>query len=173
MDARKKKVLIVLAIASVILVWRLYAIVTEYLPSTTRADSVAEVVPAAKDQTSVRKDSMEEVWNAQTKVTEQSWGRDPFSNVLRVLNLDSSNEEVVSREPPPAPSILFTGVSMSDDQWLAALDGNIVRVGDTVEEDCRIIEITKHSVVLKSKGWVFTYALGSQKPEIRPFSEEP
>ena len=62
---------------------------------------------------------------------------------------------------------------MSDDQWLAALDGNIVRVGDTVEEDCRIIEITKHSVVLKSKGWVFTYALGSQKPEIRPFSEEP
>lgn len=174
MDARRKKVLIILSVASLILVWRLYVIFTEYLPATSQAGPAPVAVGPVNNQTTSHKDdSMKDIWKAQEKVTELSWGRDPFANVLRVLNLGPDDKEVISSEPPTPPSIQFTGVSMSEDQWLAAWQGNIVRVGDMVKEDFEVVGIDKHSVTLKSDGWLFTYALGSQKPEIRPFTEEP
>lgn len=178
MDARKKKVLTVLCLGSVILVWRVYAIITTYLPpASASADAGTSAdVPAANLNVPVEADrDMARRLVEQERIAEQDWGRNPFSEVPWMRSNDSGETRVtpVVNTPPSAPSILLTGVSKSDDQWLAAVRDKIMRVGDVVDGAYEIVEIDGHSITLASRGWAFTYRMGSEAAQVRPLREEP
>jgi|CXWL01.1.fsa_nt_gi hypothetical protein len=175
---RKKKIIVVLSAASVILVWRVSAVMTKYFPASaaaqpTAGESVAQT-PIAPT-VSVEEDKID--WKAQRLVETQPWGRNPFdleTSYQRKAKPEAARPEVV-KTPPPAPQtqMRLTGVSRSGEQWLAAVGGRIMRVGDKLEERFKVTEITNSSVTLECQGWAFVYSLGSQEPVIRPVGERP
>jgi len=183
MAARKRKVLVVLSAASVILVWRLSAL-TEYLPSATQtrpieATAVPETPEAPVEGRPAKPDpNMKEVWEAQAAVVAQEWGRDPFADMPWLAHADDPQAQPPSdtparRPPPAAPGLRFTGVSKSGEQWLAVVDGRIVRVGDHLDGSFVVHEITMNSVTLKADGWLYQYGLKSAKATVYPESEAP
>ncbi len=174
MQARKKKVLTVLCIGSVILVWRGYALIARYAPSVAQANSNTEMIepvpPAVVSSRDV--ENMDETWEKQRLAAELPWGRNPCAALYRPTDTTDGGDQVIaSPDAPPAPTIKLSGVSRSGDQWLAAVEGNIVRIGDVVVGGCRVIEITKHSITLESAGWTFTYAMGGETAVVRRSSE--
>jgi hypothetical protein len=180
MDARRKKVLMVLCVASLILAWRIYAVVTGGTPAAVQANpapvavDAGPVVPIAT-QTASPVDSPA-LWESQQAVAAQAWGRDPFADVEAVSQPEEAAEEAKAQEEtgaPPTPSLRFSGVSSSDNNWLAVVQGNIVRVGDFIDGRYKVVEITKRSLTLAADGWTFRYELGSDAPFIRPPSENP
>ncbi|MFQ5412272.1 MAG: hypothetical protein ACE5EC_08230 [Phycisphaerae bacterium] len=179
MDARKKKVLTILCIGSVILVWRMYAVVTTYLlPSPAHADvGTSESLPAANLIALGGMDrDMANRLAEQDRISQQDWGRNPFSKVPWMRSSIDPGDAVVEsivNTPPSAPSILLTGVSKSDDKWLASVRDKIVRVGDVVDGAYRIVEIDRHSITLASRGWAYTYRMGSKEAHVRPLRKEP
>lgn len=183
MAVRKQKVLIVLSVASVILVWRLSAL-TKYLPSATQAKpvdatAVQETPEAPVEERPARPDpNMKEVWEAQAAVVAQGWGRDPFADMPWLARADEPQTQPpsdmpVRRAPPSAPGLRFTGVSRSGEQWLAVVDGRIVRVGDHLDGSFVVHEITMNSVTLKADGWRYQYGLKSEEATVYPESETP
>ncbi|MBN2562439.1 MAG: hypothetical protein JXQ75_16055 [Phycisphaerae bacterium] len=181
MDARKKKVLTVLCIGSVILTWRVYALIVKQVPSAAEAGpaltSVYDDSAGNSNQYAESQKDMAGIWEQQAAVGSQPWGRDPFADVQgarREPEPRRMEETVPDRGPPPeAPSLNFTGVSMSDGQWLAVVRRSIVRVGDVIDEEFRVTDITKRSVTISSRGWAFRYELGVKEPVVRPLWEEP
>lgn len=174
MDARKKKVLTVLCIGSVILVWRGYSLFTQYTPSAAQANSAAKTIePAPVITVSAQEDeNMAETLEKQRLAAEQPWGRNPCAALYRPVDTRTGAEQVIaSPDAPTAPAIKLSGVSRSGDQWLAAVEGNIVRVGDEVVEGYRVIKIAQHAITLESDGWTFTYAMGAEAAVVRPSSE--
>ncbi len=176
MDARKKKVLTVLCLGSVILVWRVYAIITTYLPPASASADAGTLsdLPAANLIAPIETDrDMARRLVEQERIAQQDWGRNPFSEVPWMRSNDSGETLVAPVvAPPSAPSILLTGVSKSDDQWLAAVRDKIMRVGDVVDGAYQIVEIDGHSITLASRGWAFTYRMGSEAAQVRPIGEE-
>jgi hypothetical protein len=178
-DARQKKVLTVLVIGLVILAWRVYAIVTTYGPAAAHA--VSDVgTPATALRAAVESawiELPEEALLAQAAAEQQPWGRDPFLVKVApvVTQTVAEPQPAPSIEPPTAPKIKkISGVSRSNDRWLAAIDGRIYRVGDTFAEKFVISEITSNSVTLTASGWAFEFALGGHEPKVRsPGATEP
>jgi hypothetical protein len=175
---RQKKIILILCIASVILVWRVSAVMTKYFPASAAAQPGAEQViaaPVVAPSIDVHEKGID--FKAQQLVEAQPWGRDPFE-------LGAAFQKKPKREapklaapkvkpPPPQAELKLIGVSLSDGKWLAAVNGRIVRVGDMMEERFKVIEITNSSMTLECEGWAFVYQLGGQDPVIRPLGERP
>jgi len=172
MDARKKKVLTVLCIGSVILVWRGYALISTYMPASALAESNASPVQPVTPQAVATRQTqdMALLWEKQRIVAAQPWGRNPYADppwAARSSVGQTGPVKVQAVGVPPASPIKFVGVSRSGDQWLAAVQGNIVRVGDVVAKAYKVVKITQHSITLESAGWQFTYQIGSEEAVVR------
>ncbi len=177
MDARKKKVLIVLGIAVVILGWRVLVIVKEYMPTAAQADGQQAVVfdETMPDEETISQD-LGAILDAQAQVAETDWGRNPFDAVPWAAQADSNVEAVVEPESharPAIPSLVLKGVSRSGQRWLAAVNGKIVGVGDEMEGGYKVAEITGHSITLELRGWAFKFVIGSEGADIRRLSGAP
>ncbi len=179
MDARKKKVLAVFALGSVILVWRMAVVLNEYLPSSAGATTVESVVheSAAAASGSASQTRLAAVWQQQANVAEQPWGRDPFAELPGLRQRPEVQPEMRTPEPPRTsptpPQLLFSGVSRRGDRWMALLDGKIMHVGDIVGDGFEVVTIDKQSVTLGAGTWLFRYEIGVQEAVIRPRAEEP
>lgn len=181
MDARKKKVVTVLSMASVILVWRVYVVVTTYMPSAAQAEPpVAEVEPmptevAAATQANARKRETAALMTAQERAARQPWGRDPFASlVVKVKkSTTAASENPTPADAPKGPRLDFTGVARVDDEWRAIVSGQFVGIGDVVETDFRVSQITKRSITFQSRGWSLRYELGQDVPVVQPITENP
>lgn len=181
MDARKKKVLIVLSVASLILVWRVYAVVTAYMPSAAQAESSEASTDAANQDlvASVAARALEQeslaLVKAQEKAAKQPWGRDPFADVVAAEEEiePTPSEKAPVSQPPPVPTLTFTGVSKVGDEWRAIVSGRLVRIGDIIETDYRVSRITKRSITFQSRGWTLQYELGKEAPLVQPLTEKP
>jgi hypothetical protein len=184
MDSRRKKVLSVLGVAGVILVWRAYGVVGKFWPAPAQASSnqaaeTAAPSPPVTPDSAVQDDSPR-MWEAQQAVASQPWGRDPFADLAGAvtgqmdLGKEARGQSPLVRDGPPAPPLLhFNGVSVSGSQWLAVVRGDIVHVGDLIDGEYKIVEITKRSITLEGKGWTFRYELGSDEATVQPVSEKP
>lgn len=180
MDARKKKVVWILCVASLFLVWRAYGLFVKYALSEARAETTVVAVdldgPPPEEPVPDSQDRMARVWEQQDSVAQQPWARDPFAIVPGAvvqpqLDLDGDRGSLqMSR--PQAPAIAFTGVSGSDGQWLAVVRDGIVRIGDVIDGKYEVVVITNQSITLTAGAWAFRYELGFQEAAVRPLSEE-
>ncbi|HKQ49348.1 MAG TPA: hypothetical protein VJZ71_14855 [Phycisphaerae bacterium] len=181
MDARKKKVVTVLCAASVILVWRVYVVVTTYLPSAAKAETpVAEAGPlptevAAATVAKARERESAALRTAQDQAARQPWGRDPFASLMVEMkgSAPAASENSPPPEAPTAPRLSFTGVARVDEEWRAIVSGQFVGIGDFVETDFRVSQITKRSITFQSRGWSLRYELGQDVPVVQPITENP
>jgi len=178
-DARRKRVLMVLAAASVVLIWRIVAVVNKYAPVEATAASAppAPTQPIAPPSDTARIPTMspEEtraVTIALASVMEQPWGRDPFSMQAAGKKADSA---IRTKAPPssaaPAPAFVLRAVSRRDRRWCAIFAGKIVGVGDTVADEFQVIGIDQHSLTLLRGGWSYRYEIGVETPVIEQFGE--
>jgi len=181
MDGRKKKVLIVLCVASVIFVWRVIAVVTKYMPSAAQAEVPAvETAPdpsalAASAAAKARERETAGLMKSQEQAARQPWGRDPFANIVSEIKGagPEASENLTAPQAPTAPRLNLTGVGKVDDGWRAIVSGQIVRIGDVMETDFRVSQITNRSITLQSGGWSLRYELGTDAPLVQPLSEKP
>lgn len=178
-DRRRKLVLSVLCIGSVVLLWRIHAIFQRYAPAGAVAavPSPAEPVPdvAVPVVNAANAQDLSAMTEAQRRLAGQPWGRDPFDAAVfhPVVAQDRRDTAPSASAAPPAPRIRFTGVSKAGEKWLAAIDGQIVRVGDVVQEQYRVARITTSAVTLQAGGWAFEFSLGAREPGVRPWVERP
>jgi len=174
MDSRKKKVLTVLCIGALILGWRVFVVVSEYLPTQAQAGGQQmAVIDAAFEKDETATDDLRGLLDAQRQVAEKDWGRNPFADVpwaARPATDGANIEKPGTQTSPPTPAFVLKGVSRSGPLWLAAVDGKIVRVGDEMEGGYTIAEITAQSITLESQGWAFTFVIGSEEADIRRLS---
>ncbi len=186
MDKRKKRVLTVLAFGSCILGWRLYVLFFEYLPNyrqrTPSTANAAPVTPPPAFQnnaslapvTSVPKeqDAIAALLEAQQEIAERPWNDSPFIQPVIVSNDQPTISTTAEPEEAPAsPSLRFVGVSRTGQQWLAAVDGRIVRVGDALVDGFTVKEIGKDWIGIEAAGWRHTYHLGSEKATVKRATE--
>ncbi len=180
MDARRKKLIWVLGVASPILVWRVSGLITEYAPANAQADPLVNAVdftvavdspdPAdAHDYLSPR-------WQQQEAAAQQPWGRDPFVNALGMIGRDrpaqaNDTNQNHSAAPQP-PSSAFTGASTSNGRWLAVIGDRIVGVGDVIDDRYEVVEITEWSTTLVSGRWAFRLELGSPEAVVHRMAEK-
>ncbi|MFH1418232.1 MAG: hypothetical protein ABII12_08115 [Planctomycetota bacterium] len=176
MDSRKKKIFVVLSVASVVLVWRVYVVIAKYLPKSAQAETAVvageETAGLQSQAACIAENRLAERWTAQMQVADGPWGLSPFADkpwAAQVLDAADEPEKTVEvrHGRPSPPAIRFTGASKSGEQWLAIVGDNILRVGDTVDGDFTVAEITKQSITFASGSWMFTYQLGSEEAVIR------
>ncbi|HWL94700.1 MAG TPA: hypothetical protein VNT79_14355 [Phycisphaerae bacterium] len=173
MNSRKKKVVVVLALGSVLLVWRIFALIQKYGPQAAEATEAVAATPAPMPAPANSRDAMLETrLAAQRAVEKQSWGRNPFSDVAGVVRRIGEQPVQQIAETPVPPVIRFSGTSKSADQWMVAIDGNIHRIGDMVLSQYKIIGITRHTMTLEFGGWTYTYEAGRPGATVAPFREE-
>lgn len=180
MNNRQKKVLTVLCAGVLILGWRTVALIQKYAPSQAAAvdlaPALAQADPPNERSTSPSKDArLAELLAMQAEVAQHPWGRNPFADVPWIVKNQKpeSTPEVSQRGVPSAPQIRFVGTSKSGDQWLAAVENGIHRVGDVVQDQFKIVRITRHTLTLESGGWTFTYRAGETAAVVSPRTEEP
>jgi hypothetical protein len=178
MDPKQKKIATVCCVGCVILGWRIYSIVTKYMPSQASASASAPVTDSSSPAVASNLPEWIEVppqtRAAQEQAGKQDWGRDPFAPVPGQIQPVAKKAEVKSDTPTKVPpAIRFSGVSRSGDKWLAAINGSIYRVGDKLDDNFTIHTITSNSVTLACDGWSFEFSMGVQKPNIRRLGESP
>lgn len=181
MDKRKKRVLAVLGVGSVILVWRVYAICTKYLPSSAEAQPQPAIVdpqiaiappatPTAPSKVRAGELPPEELakrLELQEQVAARAWGRDPFEPLKPVPVADHGGPKVrPTVQAPPAPPVKIVGVSESDGIWITVMNGNLYHVGDRTPNGFAVRRINRDSVTLESGGWAYVYSLGTTEPTI-------
>lgn len=178
MDKRKKQVLTVLGIGSVVLVWRVYVICTKYLPASASAQpqaaiaapAIAPPVPPGPVHAGGLTDAaLAARIQLQNQVAARSWGRDPFEGITTLPDPEGNAEESVRRvavQAPPAPQMKIVGVSALGDDWIAAMNGNVYRVDDKTAEGFNVRRITRNAVTLESDGWEYVYTLGVAEPRV-------
>lgn len=180
MDARTKKVLILLGFASLVLVWRICGLVTKYMPAGARASQTAAAdldtaSLAARAAAEAHDQETAGLVKSQEKAARQPWGRDPFADVIapkQIIQPAPSEKDPAADRPAP-PRITFTGVSRVGDEWRAIVSGHLVRVGDVIEADYRVSRISKRSITMQSRGWSLRYELGTEAPSVERLSEKP
>lgn len=179
MDPKQKKIATICCIGVVILGWRVYSIVTKYMPAPANASTAAPAVDStAPVMASVMPEWIEvpaQTVAAQELANKQEWGRDPFLPVAgQAQQAAAPKVDAVPDKPTKVPpTIHFSGVSKSGAKWLAAINGSIYRVGDKLDENFTIHTITSKSVTLACEGWGFEFSMGVQKPNIRRLGESP
>jgi len=186
MDKRKKRVLTILAVGSCILGWRLYVLFFEYLPEyrqrvpgTANAAPATPATPVYSDVTVTQASTQAKgdkafaaLLEAQQEIAERPWRGSPFIQPSIEKNERHTNVLVAQEEDiPESPALRFVGVSRTGQQWLAALDGRIVRVGDQVADGFEVKEIGKDWVVIEAAGWRHKYHLGSETATVQRATE--
>lgn len=178
MDKRKKRVLTVLGLGSVVLVWRIYAIAAKYLPSSALAQPEIVAVEAAVMPTSatppaaargLSTEALGRRLELQSLVADRAWGRDPFEGLDPAPPVNGSETpppEVVTAKAPQPPPLEIVGVSALDDDWIAVVNGMVYRVGDAMPTGFVMRRINRNSVTLEFKGWAYVYTLGVPEPTI-------
>ncbi|MCB9854591.1 MAG: hypothetical protein H6818_02805 [Phycisphaerales bacterium] len=178
MDKRKKRVLTVLVLGSVVLVWRVYAISVKYLPSSAVAQpqpisvEAAVAPPAAPPAAPARGLSPEALarrLELQANVAERAWGRDPFEGLEAAPTANGATtpqRDVELAKAPPAPALDIVGVSALDDDWIVVVNGIVYRVGDAMPAGFVVRRITRNTMTLEFKGWAYVYSLGKPEPTI-------
>ncbi len=180
MEPRQKKVAAVLIGASVILIWRVYAVVTDRFPASVEAasvDGVTPMPPSSANDALLARDG-EETWKIQTTLAARPWQAGPFraepDRPVQMDEDDHNDDEAGSGdEQPQPPDFKFTGVSRVDDSFRAFAGDRVLRLGDIVSPGLEVIEITRRTTTLASQEWAFRYELGVPQPTIRPRSETP
>ncbi|MCZ6817494.1 MAG: hypothetical protein O7F76_12475 [Planctomycetota bacterium] len=179
MDPRKKKVLSILGVASVILIWRGYAIVTQGLPGQTQAETVVLPEPNSEPrivQPFQDQEDMKALWILQAKLTARQWtDHDPFEGLEITIPKGSfaRPEHAEPEEYPDPPKLVFQGVSEVKGNQRALVDGRIVKVGDTFESGVVVSEITRNTITLTNDPWRYKYMLGIEGVTVYEGSEEP
>ena len=168
MDPRRKKIVSVLVVGSLILAWRVYALVA-HLPAEVKGDAVAPTQPASMPVHDIA-DPMADVWKTQQALAARPWGRDPF--VLQAVaqaDAPAAAAQPDDMQLPPAapPAVRFSGASQICDRRRAIVNGSIVAEGDVIGGDFRVVGITPRTVTLGSGGWTYEYTLGSDQPRVR------
>ena len=165
MDPRRKKILSVLAVAVLILGWRIYVIVTDYFPAAqAQADTgVAMPAPPPIIQPARIAADDDQVWVLQRQLQARPWGRDPFMTPpgrgpARGGDRNADNVPVVRPDPG---AIRFSGAARLDGKWHAIVSGQIVSLGEEIRPGFRVVGITKRAMTLASGNWMFRYELGS------------
>lgn len=174
MANRQKKVLTVLGLGTVILAWRGYALFEKYAPSTAEAVDVTIAAPVMSSASqSSANSAFSDLLKKQAEAAKHPWGRNPFMDVPWVVKNKKPEPvpETTSQEAPPAPQLQFVGTSKSQDQWLAAIQGDIYRVGDSLPQNLKIIRITRHTLTVEFEGWTYTYRAGETGAIVSPRQE--
>lgn len=174
MTARNKRVVTVLACSSVILVWRVCVIITDYSPAAAQADQtepeIQEVVQVANAP-----DPMATSWEKQRSLEERPWGRNPFTvpdELKNALSNSAEEPEHHDNKPMEPPKIGFSGSSRVGDTYRAIIRSGIVAVGDPVEGSFTVKSIDNRSVTIASGNWNYVYELGSETPIVRRSGED-
>jgi len=174
---RKQAVVFVLSVGSVVLLWKMYALYEKLVPARAAAATVTQTPesPDAEAASARRAENeLRTILEAQQKLAAQPWGRDPFDPAPFMQSESAAPavpSAIIERDPPRPPVIRLTGVSRTGQNWLAAIDGRIVRLGDTVNEKYQVVGIGNAAVTLEADGWVFEFTLGAATPIVRPSSE--
>lgn len=174
MITRQKKVLTVLVLGSLILAWRGYSLFEKYAPNIANAGDPTVVPALTVPAQSSAAQALAETLRRQSEAAKRPWGRNPFEDVAWVVKnqkIEPAAQPVLN-QAPPAPEVKFIGTSKSGDQWLAAVQGNIHGVGDVLQDQFKIIRITRHTLTLESQGWTFTYRAGETGATVNPRSKE-
>lgn len=173
MNARTKKVMMVLGVASVVLVWRVYIIIVDYMPQSAQAGET-EVETAEMTPQPDLPDPLAAVWEKQRSLEERPWGRNPFevASELKTAAVETSDEAPNhDAKPLTPPQIGFSGASRVGDTYRAILKSGIVEIGDSVEGPFTVKSIERNKVVIASGNWHYIYELGSEMPTIRRSGE--
>lgn len=180
MNGLRRKLPLVLSVASLILAWRVYSLYVRYaspqapalVPAQAQADPLPvrlPVEPMLAPSNFARPAGLEvdeSLLNAQQAAAEKPWGRDPFATAPHLTDAerdDSEIEDAARRAGglPSPPSLAFNAVCGSGGTWLAVVRGGIVRVGDVIDNQYRITRIAKGSLTLSAGQWTFCYELGT------------
>ncbi len=177
MDARRKQVLGVLAVAVLILTWRICVIIADYFPAAqARADTgVATPAPPPIVRPARRTADDDQLWVLQRQLQARPWGRDPFMTPPgrgpdRAADRNADQVPVVRPDPG---AIRFTGAARLDGTWRAIVSGQIVGLGEEIRPGFRVVGITKRTMTLASGNWRFRYELGSAAATPFQGSEKP
>ncbi len=173
MNARTRKVVMVLSVASVVLVWRVYVIITDYMPESAQASQVEDEATESLPEPDMP-DPLAAVWEKQRSLEERPWGRNPFEVALDLKKAAvEATEEQPNHDSAPLtpPQIGFSGASRVGNTYRAILKSGIVAVGDSVEGPFTVKAIDKNKLVIASGSWHYIYELGSELPTIRRSGE--
>lgn len=168
MIERQKKVLSVLALGVALLVWRGYVLVVDSMPAAAEGGQSMTLEsgdpPDGRDAGRPLVDPDAALWEAQRRLAERPWGRDPFegSEIAPVAS------DVAPTTAPPAPTFRFTGAAATDGAWRGIVDGKIVRVGDVLNGEFRVEAIGRDSMTVAARGWLFEVGLGSETVKAAP-----
>ena len=174
MNARTRRVATVLGVSSVILVWRVWTIISDYTPQSAHANQEVAAVTESVEQAE-RPDPLAATWEKLRSLEEGPWGRNPFSlpEELKTATDETSAEpELDDSKPLTPPKIGFSGASRVGDSYRAILKSGIVAVGDSVEGPFTVKAIDRTKVTIASGNWNYVYELGSDMPTIRRAGEE-
>lgn len=180
MDRRKKTLLTIVIGGCLFVAWRTFVLVNRVVPASASAGTALQQngsgpEGASVPQSKAASEDMASRASAQQAVESQSWGRDPFDPSPFDIQQAATQAPVETQtsKPPPAPSLMLSGVSRAGGRWLAAVNGGIVGVGDVIQEKYKVVKISKSSITLVSGGWAFFIELGAKEADIRPWTEEP
>ncbi len=175
---RKRKLLAIIGVGCAFMGWRGYALWTRDVTPVAAAGVLSDgagttsspgVAPAGYADGSV--DRLRE---AREAVAKGPWGRNPFASpVSAARTVDEAPGADQRRSQPKPPGLEFTGVSKAGENWLAIVGGRIVRIGDELDAQHRVVEITKNSLTVASQHWAFRYELGGMEPAVHPVTEGP
>jgi len=183
-NSRNKRALYVLVPGAIILVWRVWAILSGGSPqradagSTAEAATVQEAYPPVTSPMSGRaavgitaKDDPRLALQAQLE--QGPWTRHPFRPAKpRVLEAPTQRPPAPPLERLPAPHWNMTGVMRTGGKYAAILNGQTVSVGDVVEGGFEVVNVTLDSVTVRHRGWTFRYLLGRPHAEAQIAREE-
>lgn len=175
MNSRTKKVLVVLCLGCLILVWRVVALIEKYGPKAAEATQMTPIVAESPDTAgNAAPATLLRQIEHQRETAQQSWGRNPFSDVAWAVRPKAltPTPDHAPRQAPAAPELRFNGTSKSGEQWMAAVQGDILRVGDLVQGRFKVIRITRHTLTLESEGWTFIYQVGNPQATAMPLAED-
>ena len=173
---RRKKLLAIIMVGTTFIFWRAHSLIGKFLPSPAGAvaaspgDLAQPLIPPPPPE------DFSTLWQAESLAEKQPWGRDPFGPTALQTPAPPSEpapRAIKTAPAPPAPMIVFSGVSKTGDRWLAAVNGTILSVGDVVQEKFRVVEITKNSISLVADSWAFTFPLGEKLPSVHAWTEKP
>lgn len=173
MNARTRKVVAVLTVASIVLVWRVYVIIADYMPQSAQAGQPESEIAELTAEPNMP-DPLAAVWEKQRSLEERPWGRNPFevASELKTAAVETSEEPPAQDgKPPAAPRIGFTGASRVGDTYRAIVKSGIVAIGDSIEGPFIVKSIDQTRLIIASGNWNYIYDLGSELPTIRRSGE--
>lgn len=169
MNERQKLVVKILIPASLVLVWRVYALLTRTPapPAAAEAAVIEPAVPVAAPPLPVFEAPKlsTALIEAQEKRLKLPWGRDPFDLSARPRPTVAATEP---QQAPKPPDWNLTGISRDGEEYFAILGRRVVRAGDRIDKKYTVVEVTDASVTVTDGKWQYRYAFGTNAAESSP-----